>query len=63
MDNDANWKPKIPTPKGYEIRPARKYPPWPEGQDFDTLTKKHGRPKGPFEQGRVMDYKPDGKYR
>jgi hypothetical protein len=63
MSKEPGWRPAIPTPPGYEIRPPRKYPPWPEGQDFDSLTKKHGRPKGPFELGRVMDYKGDGQYR
>jgi hypothetical protein len=62
VDNDANWSPKIPTPKDYEIRPPRKFPPWPTGQDFDTLTAKYGRPKGPFEFGRLMVYNGEGRY-
>ena len=53
----ANWRPMVPTPPGYQIRPPRKIPKWEAGQDFDTLSAKHGRPKGPFELGREHPYR------
>lgn len=37
--------------------PRRKWPKTEEGQDFATLTAKHGRPFGPFEMhGRQRPY-------
>lgn len=48
------WRPKldfVPSP-----RPAYKHPPIPEGQDFVTMTAKHGRPIGVFESGREHQY-------
>jgi len=37
-------------------RVARTPPLAPPGQDYDTMFKKHGRPFGPFEQGRQFTY-------
>jgi hypothetical protein len=49
----AGWRPAIPTPKGYEIRPPKQ---WPKLQPFFELTAKHGRPRGPFDLGRQLPY-------
>jgi hypothetical protein len=37
-------------------RPSR----LPEGQDFESLTAKYGRPIGPFEKGRCHPYRASG---
>ena len=58
MENeDRYWRPKVPERPDHKIRPARKHPKWEQGQDFDTLTSKHGRPHGPFDLEREHPYK------
>ena len=47
MSEEAAWRPRIDDEK--PSRPPRQWPKTPEGQDFDTLTQKHGKPRGPFE--------------
>lgn len=38
-------------------RPARRHAPIPEGQDYDSMVAKHGRPYGVFEPGREHPYR------
>jgi hypothetical protein len=40
----------------YRSPPARKWPKIEKGQDFFTLTEKHGRPNGPFDRERQLPY-------
>jgi hypothetical protein len=56
-DEFSNWRPMVPEPKGYQVRPPRQ---WPKPEPFFELMAKHGRPRGPFEEGRVMGYKAGG---
>ena len=61
MDDDLHdYIPKSRTP----YRPPDRFPPRvrqpgpPEGEDYFTLTEKHGRPIGVFEQhGRQVQYR------
>lgn len=40
-----------------QFPPRFRSPKWEEGQDYFTLTEKHGRPRGPFDDGREFPYK------
>ncbi len=54
--SDYVWKCNLPQPKRYPPRVRQSGPP--EGQDYFTLTEKHGRPIGVFEQhGREIPYR------
>jgi len=50
-------------PKAIESGPEERFPPryrlpaWAEGQDFDSMVAKHGRPIGPFEKDRHHNYR------
>lgn len=48
-DHDYRKAPPAEPSFGRRYPPRHKVEPPPEGQDFDTLTAKHGRPRGPFE--------------
>jgi hypothetical protein len=37
--------------------PRVKHPSTPDGQDYYSMTAKHGRPIGPFERDRQLPYK------
>ena len=37
--------------------PRYRLPAWPEGQDFESMVAKHGRPIGPFEKERHHLYR------
>ena len=48
-ERGKHWRPRIDDER--PSRPPRQWPKTPEGQDYDTLTAKHGKPRGPFELG------------
>jgi hypothetical protein len=47
--SDARDPPRSP--------PRVNYPPIPKGQDYFSLTAKHGKPIGPFDKDRQLPYK------
>ena len=52
---DHGWRPRIPDLD--QVRPGRRLPPWPEGEDYFALMEKHGRPNGPFDKERKLPYR------
>lgn len=44
-------------PREHRFPPKYIAPAWEPGQDYFTLTEKHGRPRGPFDDGRELPYK------
>lgn len=57
MSDDANdYFPRFQSKEG-RYPPRSKASPIEPGQDFQTLTEKHGRPFGPFDKERKLPYK------
>jgi hypothetical protein len=54
----VDYHPKTIESENEERFPPRyRLPAWPEGQDFESMTAKHGRPIGPFEKERHHLYR------
>jgi hypothetical protein len=53
MNDDQDY---VPKPRPRKTEPLKGQAPDP-GQDFDTLTAKHGKPFGPFEKERQLPYR------
>jgi hypothetical protein len=54
----VDYHPKTPESEIEERFPPRyRLPAWAEGQDFETMTARHGRPIGPFERDRHHLYR------
>jgi len=54
----VDYRPRTIDPENEERFPPRsRLPAWPEGQDFESMTAKHGRPIGPFEKERHHLYR------
>jgi hypothetical protein len=55
-DNPHDYFPRFQPDRDGRYPPRSKAPPIEPGQDFQTLTEKHGRPHGPFDKDRKLPY-------
>lgn len=56
MDDRFERRPERVQRKPDRFPPRHKWPTTKEGQDYFTLTEKHGRPNGPFDRERQLPY-------
>jgi hypothetical protein len=57
----VDYRPRTVEPESEQRFPPRyRLPGCPPGQDYESLTAKHGRPVGPFEKDRHHSYRASG---